>query len=336
VTETGLRIGILGAARIAPPALIQPARRQAGVTVAAVAARDPHRAARFARDHHIPTVAPSYQALLDDADIDAIYNPLPNGLHAEWTLKALHAGKHVLCEKPFTANAAEAERVAAAAERTGLVVMEAFHYRYHPMARRAVEIVRSGELGTLRRIDAALCFPLPRFSDIRYQFGLAGGATMDVGCYAIHLARVLGGEEPTVTWARAKLQPGKNQNGQVDRAMTADLRYPAGHVGRITSSLWSSSLLRLSARVWGDAGRLVLGNPLSPHLWHRMTVAIDGYRRAERFPRRATYDYQLEAFRAAVVDGTPTLTPPADSVANMRVIDAVYRAAGLVPRGQEG
>jgi predicted dehydrogenase len=276
-------------------------------------------------------VAPSYQALLDDPDIDAIYNPLPNGLHAEWTLKALEAGKHVLCEKPFTANAAEAERVAAAAERTGLVVMEAFHYRYHPMMNRAVDIVRSGELGTVRRIDTAFCFPLPRFSDIRYQLDLAGGATMDVGCYAIHLARVLGGEEPTVTAARAKLR-----SEQVDRAMTADLRYPSGHVGRITTSMWSTSLLRMSARVWGDGGRLVLGNPLAPQVWHRMTVLIDGYRRVEHFPRRATYDYQLDAFRAAIVDGTPTLTPPSDSVANMRVIDAVYRAAGLRPRGEEG
>ena len=113
--------------------------------------------------------------------IDAIYNPLPNGLHAEWTIAALEAGKHVLCEKPFTANAKEAEAVAAVATRTGLVVMEAFHYRYHPLAQRMREIVESGELGTIRRVETALCFPLPKFSDIRYQYDLAGGATMDVG-----------------------------------------------------------------------------------------------------------------------------------------------------------
>ncbi len=202
----GLRVGVRGAARIAPAGVIRPARRQPGVTVAAVAARDPERAARFARDHDIPRVAPSYQALVDDSDIDAIYNPLPNGLHAEWTLKALESGKHVLCEKPITANATEAERVAAAAERKKLVVMEAFHYRYHPLAKRAVEIASSGELGTVRRVEAAICFPLPRFSDIRYRLDLAGGATMDAGCYAIHLSRVLGAGESTVTSARAKLQ----------------------------------------------------------------------------------------------------------------------------------
>jgi predicted dehydrogenase len=334
MTGPAIRIGILGTARIAPTAVIGPARHQAGVTVAAVASRHPEKAARFARDHDIPNAASTYQALVDDDDIDAIYNPLPNGLHAEWTLKALEAGKHVLCEKPFTANAAEADRVATAAGRTGVVVMEAFHYRYHPLVHRAVEIARSGELGTVRRVDTAICFPLPRFSDIRYQLDLAGGATMDVGCYAIHLARLLADDEPIVLAARAKLRPGRGQNRQVDRAMTTEVRYPAGHVGRITCSLWSSSLLRMSARVWGDAGRLVLINPLSPHVWHRLAVFADGYRRVEHFPRRATYDYQLEAFRAAVADGTPTLTPPADSVANMRVIDAVYRAAGLRPRGE--
>jgi len=322
-----LRFGILGAARIAPAALIRPAAHVPEATVLAVAARDPDKAARFARKRGVPRVAVSYQALLDDPDVDAIYNPLPNGLHAEWTIKALAAGKHVLCEKPFTANAAEAEEVAAAAERSGLVVMEAFHYRYHPLAKRALEIVQSGEIGGLRRVEAAFCFPLPRFSDIRYQLDLAGGATMDAGCYAIHMARVFGGEEPEVTSATAKLH-----GAQVDRAMTAELRFPAGHTGRITASMWSSSLLRITARVWGDQGQLALLNPLAPQMWHRLSVTAGGRTRVEHLPRRHTYEYQLEAFCAAVADGSPTLTPPSDSIANMRVIDAVYRAAGLRPR----
>ena len=140
-----LRIGTLGAARITSSALIKPARQIPEVTVAAVAARDPERARRFAAKHRIRRVHASYQALIDDPAIDAIYNPLPNSLHAQWTLRAIEAGKHVLCEKPFTANAAEAAEVAAAAAASGLVVMEAFHYRYHPLARRMQEVVGGGD-----------------------------------------------------------------------------------------------------------------------------------------------------------------------------------------------
>jgi predicted dehydrogenase len=142
-----LRIGCLGAARIAPAALTKPAAGNPGVSCAAVAARDVTRARAFADKHKIPVVHDSYDALLADESLDAIYNPLPNGLHGLWTLKALEAGKHVLCEKPFTANAAEAARVADAAEKSGLVVMEAFHWRYHPLAARVLDIIASGELG---------------------------------------------------------------------------------------------------------------------------------------------------------------------------------------------
>ena len=322
-----VRIGILGAARIAPNAVIAPARNHREAEVVVVAARDRAKAEAFAAKHGVPRVAATYQAVIDDPDIDAVYNPLPNGLHAEWTRKAVAAGKHVLCEKPFTANAAEAEVVAAEASGSGLVVMEAFHYRYHPMAKRAVEIIAGGELGAIRRVEAAFCFPLPRFSDIRYQLDLAGGAMMDAGCYAVHMARTLGGGEPTVLGARAKLR-----SPEVDRAMTADLRYPAGHQGKISASMWSSSVLRIAARVWGDNGRLSLFNPLAPQMWHRMSVTVGGSTRRESFTRRPTYAFQLDAFCAAVLRDEPILTPPSDSVANMQVIDAVYTAAGLHPR----
>ena len=191
-----VRIGILGAARIAPSAVIKPARNVGEATIGAVAARDRARAEAFAAKRGVPKVHDSYDALLADPDLDAIYNPLPNGLHAEWTIAALEAGKHVLCEKPFTANAKEAEDVAAVAKRTGLVVMEAFHYRYHPLAQRMRDIVDSGELGQLRSVETALCFPLPKFSDIRYQYDLAGGATMDVGTYTVHMARCWAARSP--------------------------------------------------------------------------------------------------------------------------------------------
>jgi predicted dehydrogenase len=323
-----LRIGTLGAARITPAALVKPARNVSEAEVVGVAARDRGRADAFASKHGIRKVFDSYDALIADPDIDAIYNPLPNGLHAEWTITALEGGKHVLCEKPFTANAKEAEDVAAVADRTGRVVMEAFHWRYHPLAQRMVDIVESGELGTTQQIETALCFPLPKFSDIRYQYDLAGGALMDVGTYTVHMARVLGREEPAVVSAEPKLR-----TPDVDRAMRAELSFPSGHTARITCSMWSRWAVQTYARVIGDRGSLHVINPTSPQLWHRMRVKANGSTRTEKFTRKPTYEFQLEAFCAAVLRGEPTLTPPSDSIAQMRVLDAIYLAAGMTPRG---
>ncbi len=366
-----LRIGTLGAARITPGALIKPARHVSEVTVTAVAARDPERARRFADKHRIRMVHDSYEALIADPAVNAIYNPLPNSLHATWTLRAIAAGKHVLCEKPFTANADEAAEVAAAARASGLVVMEAFHYRYHPLARRMREVVGGpaaqldragpataspgtgpaaasssgtgpaaasssgtgpaaayGEIGPLRYLEASLCFPVPRFSDIRYSYELAGGATMDAGCYAINCLRMLGPGEPEVVAARAKLQ-----SPNVDRAMSASFRFPGGVLGRMTTSLWSGQLLRLDAKAVGDRGVMRVLNYLAPQRYNRLTVVADGYRRTEHVRGESSYTYQLRAFAAAVLHGDPVLSPPEDAVANMTVIDEVYRAAGLPPRG---
>ena len=323
-----VRIGILGAARIAPSAAIKPARNVADAQIVAVAARDRSRADAFASKHSIPTVHDSYADLIADPNIDAIYNPLPNSLHAEWTIAALDAGKHVLCEKPFTANTKEAEDVAAVADRTGLVVMEAFHYRYHPLAQRMRDIVDSGELGTIRRIEATLCFPLFKKSDIRFQYDLAGGATMDVGTYTVHLTRLLGREEPEVISAEAKLH-----TPDVDRAMHAELAFPSGATGGIWCSMWSSKVIGTSARVTGDNGDLHVINPTAPQLWHRLRVTSSGQKRTEKLTRKPTYEFQLEAFCAAVLRGEPTLTPPSDSIANMRVLDAIYVASGMNPRG---
>jgi len=319
-----VRIGILGAARIAPLALINPARGNAEVVVAAVAARDVSRAQAFAGKHGIARVHDSYAALIADPDLDAVYNPLPNGLHGRWTRVALTAGKHVLCEKPFTANAAEAREIAELAAQSDRVAMEAFHYRYHPLTLRVEQIIASGELGKLERVEAAMCFPLPKFSDIRYNYSLAGGATMDAGCYAVHMVRTFGGSTPEVIAAQAKLR-----DSQVDRAMTAELQFAAGHTGRVHCSMWSSTLLQLSAKVIGDRGELRVLNPVTPQLFHRLSVRSADGNRVERFPRRATYAYQLDAFVAAMLRGEPVKTTPEDAVENMTVIDAIYRAAGL-------
>jgi predicted dehydrogenase len=319
-----VQIGVLGAARIAPQALIKPARENNDVVVAAVAARDVSRAQAFAAKHGIARVHDSYEALLADPDIDAIYNPLPNGLHGKWTRAALAAGKHVLCEKPFTANAAEAREIAELAAHSDRVVMEAFHYRYHPLALRIEEIIASGELGKLQRVEASLCFPLPKFSDIRYNYALAGGAMMDAGCYPVHMVRTFGGSTPEVVSAQAKLR-----GPQIDRAMTAELQFADGHTGRIRCSMWSPRLLDFSAHVVGEQGELGALNPLMPQIYHRLSVRSAAGKRVEHFPRRATYAYQLDAFAAAVLHGEPVKTTPEDAVENMTVIDAIYRAAGL-------
>jgi predicted dehydrogenase len=269
----------------------------------------------------------SYEALLADDEIDAIYNPLPNGLHGKWTLEALAHGKHVLCEKPFTANAEEAQRVADATATSGLVVMEAFHWRYHPMATRMLEVISGGELGEVRHIQAALCFPLARFKDIRWQLPLAGGALMDAGCYPVHMVRTLAGSEPTVVKASAKLR-----SKGVDRRMEAKFTFADGRTGGILASMWSSTLLRMRIVVTGTGATMKVFNPVSPQMFNRLTVSGTKGKRHERVRGGPTYDYQLEAFRAAVQEGKPTLTPPEESTANMRVIDAIYRAAGLTPR----
>jgi predicted dehydrogenase len=319
-----LRIGVLGAAQIAPMALIKPAKENDEVVVAAVAARDASRARAFAAQHGIAQVHESYEALIADPDLDAVYNPLPNGLHGRWTRAALAAGKHVLCEKPFTANAAEAREIADLAARSDRVVMEAFHYRFHPLALRVEQIIASGELGKLERVEAAMCFPLPKFSDIRYNYSLAGGATMDAGCYAVHMVRTFGGETPEVVSAQAKLR-----DPRIDRAMTAEFRFAGGHTGRARCSMWSSHLLQISAHLVGDGGEVRVLNPVLPHMFHRLSVRSSDGKRVERFPRRPSYAYQLDAFAAAVLRGEPVKTTPEDAVENMTVIDAIYRAAGL-------
>jgi predicted dehydrogenase len=328
--EPPLRIGILGAARIAPMALVRPARQVPDARVVAVAARDRTRAERFAAKHGVPRVHASYEALLEDGEIDAIYNPLPNGLHGEWTLRALAAGKHVLCEKPMASNAAEALRMAEAAEQAGRVLVEAFHWRYHPLAARLREIVR-GEIGALQHVEATMCIPLLLPGDIRYRLDLAGGAMMDTGCYVVNVVRWLAEAEPEVVSAEARLSsPG------VDRFMRAALRFPNGATGRITCALATPRLLHVAASARGSEGEMRVLNPIVPHFYHRLRVRTPSARRSERVPGDATYTHQLRAFVAHVRGGTRMSSDARDAVANMRIIDAVYEKAGLPLRGAAG
>lgn len=328
MTSPTFRIGILGAARIAPRAIIAPARQAPSVQVSAIAARDEAKANAFAHRHQIPRTHATYADLIADPEIDAIYNPLPNNLHAEWSMRALEAGKHVLCEKPIAANADEAAQMAAATERTGNVLMEAFHYRYHPLMARVLAILHSGEIGQIRRVETSMCIPLYRVGDIRWRYDLAGGALMDVGCYTIHLLRTLAGGEPTVTNARAWLR-----SDEIDRVVKADFTFESGITGKIHCSMWSPALLKLGAKVIGDKGELTIRNPYLPQYYHRITTRTAAGVRHERVDSTSTYAYQLTAFINAIQMRTPFPTDMADAIANMRVIDDVYAASGLKLRG---
>lgn len=308
--------------------IIKPAKDHEEISIAAVASRDPLRAAAFADKHAIPRVHPSYQALIEDPDLDAVYIILPNSLHGRWTRAALEAGKHVLCEKPFMANAAEAADLAAVADSSGRVVLEGFQHRYHPLTARAEQIVASGELGNLERIDISVCVLLPKSSNANvYEYALAGGATMDAGSYAVNMMRTYGGSTPRVVSAQAQLD-----GPHLDRAMTAEFQFAQGHTGRIRCALWSSNLFRASATVVGDRGRLRILSPAAPHLFHRLSVRSADSRRVERFAKRSSFDYQLDAFAAAVLRGAPVKTSPRDAIENHVVIDAIYGAAGLPVR----
>src|ERR1700743_213746 len=313
-----VRIGILGASSFAPMTLINPARGNDEVVVAAVGARDMSSAEAFAAKYGIARAHGSYEALIADPELDAVYVLLPTSMHGRWTRAALAAGKHVLCEKPFTANAAEAREIAELAAKSDRIVMEAIQYRYHPLTLRVEQIIASGELGKLALVGGPLCVLMPRFAGHAYNYAFAGGALMDAGSYVVNMARTFGGSTPKVVAARAKLR-----NPEVDRAMTAELQFASGHTGRVRCSLWSSDLFRARAKVVGDRGELRVIRSVGPHLFPRLSIRSADGKRVERFPRRVTYAYQLDAFAAAVLRGEPVKTTPEDAVENMTVIDAI-------------
>lgn len=322
-----LRIGVLGAAKIVPMALTVPARNVPEVQVTAIAARNPKRAERFARLFRIPRVHRTYDELLNDPELDAIYNPLPNGLHAEWTIKALHAGKHVLCEKPFASNTDEAIEMAKVAKETGKVLSEAFAYRNHPLTARMKQTMEN-DLGKIQHIEARFRFILLNFANVRYQYDLAGGALMDAGCYPVSMIRHLMGIEPKVVNAKAKLF-----NADVDSGMEATLEFPNGSTGRIMCDMLSPRLFDSFLHVKGDAGEMKVFGPFQPHWFHFMTVRTSKGTRREHIRGGNIYALQLRNFAKAVRGEISLNTNPDDAVNNMRVIDAIYEKAGMKKRG---
>jgi predicted dehydrogenase len=316
-----LQIGILGAAGIAPRAIIQPAARRDDARIAAVAARSAERADSYAREHGIPRAFGSYEDLLADPDVDLVYVALPPSDHARWTIAALRAGKDVLCEKPFTMDAAEAREVVAVAEQTGRRAIEAFHDRYHPLWSRIAELAAA--IGPVRRVEGDFLVTNPYAPDtIRHEPRLGGGALMDLGCYPVHWVRALVGEEPEVrsaTWT-------SNPSG-ADMSVDAELAFPSGVTGRVRADMDHSFVDEF--RVTGERGELVVKGVVFPSRGHSIVWTLDGLQRVETVAGRETYDHQLEAVVHALADGTPLPTEGADPIRNMALIDAIYAAAAV-------
>jgi predicted dehydrogenase len=329
MTTRPFRFGILGAAKIAPNALTLPAQQMPEVEVTAIAARDSARAREFAKANRIPRVLATYADLIADPEIDVIYNPLPNSLHCEWSIRAMRAGKHVFCEKPIASNSAEAERMAQVADETGLLLVEAFHYRYHPLADRVRELIGSGALGKLTHVEANFSVPIPP-NNIRFDWDLAGGATMDLGCYPLHMIRYFSGMTPRVIAAKAVVGP-----PDIDVTMKADLELATAVNARMTCSMAADAQLGATFLARGDQGDLKVTNPVGPHWGHQLTVTTRTGTTNETVPGDITYTHQLRALVAALRgDRSAFPTDAHDAVIGMRIIDEIYRAAGLPPRGR--
>jgi predicted dehydrogenase len=325
-----LRIGILGAARIAEIAIVEPARTT-GDRLVAVAARDPARAGAFAARYGVERALGSYADVLADADVEVIYNPLANSLHGPWNLAAVAAGRHVLSEKPFASNADEAREVRGAAVAAGVTVVEGFHYVHHPVLRRLQSLIGSGELGELRRVETRFTMPAPPDDDPRWSLALAGGALMDLGCYALHAHRMFArwaGGAPEAVGASGGERAG---HPGVDEWMEADLAFPDGATGHaychMAAADWS-----ITCRVVGDRGEATAMNVVLPQRDDRVVVTTPAGDRTEHLGARSTYLYQLEALRAHLREGAPLPIDVDDAVATAELIDSVYRAAGFSPR----
>lgn len=317
-----MRIGLLSASRISTLAVIAPALDNDRVEVGAVAARDSSRAETFAREHGIPVSYGSYEDLLADDSLDTIYVATPASLHAPWAIAALRAGKNVLCEKPLAGNATDARAMFDVARETGGVLMEGFHWRFHPFADRMLaeisRLTRPVEIETEFSIQ-----DMPK-TDIRYQFDLGGGALMDLGCYLVHWVRTLLGEPTTI---EAEMS---TTISEVDDTTVATLAFEDGSRALLRTSMVGDDIRVLTAS--GANGTVRADNPLHPYEGNRLSWTIDGADGEEEVPGPTTFQAQLQSFVELVEDGGPQLITPEDSIANMEVIDAIYRNAGMKPR----
>lgn len=316
--EHTVRWGILSTARIGR-AVVKSIGASAYNCVQAVASRDWTRANEWAKECGVPRVFGSYDEMLRSGEISAVYNPLPNSLHAEWTIRALEAGLPVLCEKPFTLNADEAREVAAVSARTGLPAAEAFMYRFHPMYARVADLIRDGRIGKVMAVRSAFTFRLANRSNIRWQRALGGGSLMDLGCYCVNLARLITGAEPLRAAA-------VERRDEVDGTMIGVLEFPDRVLAHFECSFEQYG--RSYAEIEGSDGVIIIPKPWFPGEQHaEFFVRQDDRDERISVPGADTYQLEVEDFGEACLRRSSPRWGVEDAVANMTVVDALYRSA---------
>jgi D-xylose 1-dehydrogenase (NADP+, D-xylono-1,5-lactone-forming) len=318
-----IRWGILGTANIAYRRIVPAIQSSRNGVVTAVASRSLEKAQTFAAEKGIPTAHGSYEALLADPNIDAIYNPLPNSEHALWSIRAAEAGKPVLCEKPLASDAAEAGQIVDAFARHKLLLAEGFMYRFHPQTLKVKAMVESGAVGEVQQISASFTFALRSDENIRLSKALAGGGLMDVGCYPISLMRLLTGEEPSAVRALARI----GQASEVDENLAGVLMFPSGVIGHFDCGV--RAFRCQPAEVRGTTGRIVLEKAFTMEPNEQPVIRWWHGEEYEEITLPAVNHYSLmfEAFGDALLEGKTYPFSPADAVANMRVIDQLRAAA---------
>jgi predicted dehydrogenase len=312
-----LRWGVLGVARIATVRVIPAMQKCALAEITAIASRDHAKAETAAEELGIPKAYGSYEELLADPEIDAVYNPLPNHLHVPWSIRAAEAGKHVLCEKPIAMNADEAAELIAARDRTGVVMGEAFMVQTHPQWVRARELVRSGRIGELRAAICSFGYFRPEAENIRNIREYGGGGLMDVGCYPIKMSRMMFGEEPVRIVGTLVRDP---QFG-TDILTSAVLEFPSGHCIFTCST---QIVPNQSMTFLGTKGRIDLEIPFNPVPGESSRIRVDS--EVEEFPACDQYTIQGDEFSKAVMHHGQPPVPLEDSLKNMKVIDALFAA----------
>jgi len=318
-----IRWGILSTAKIGTGKVIPAMQRGTHCEITAIASRDLERAKATATNLGIPKAYGSYEELLTDPDIDAVYNPMPNHLHVPWSIKALQAGKHVLCEKPIALTSAEAQTLVDEAQRhPHLKVMEAFMYRHHPQWRLAKRLVSEGKIGQLRTIDSFFSYYLDDPDNVRNQADIGGGGLMDIGCYNISLSRFIFAAEPQRVLGTIEFDP----VFKTDNLASGVLDFGVG-----TSTFTCSTKLTPYQRVniFGTTGRIEIEIPFNAppdrpcRVWHQQGSTLEEI----VLDTCDQYTLQGDLFARAILDDTPVPTPIADGVANMKVIEAIFASA---------